>query len=251
MANDFLAHEVKYSPLKRAKKYRSTGSIVGRRNASSRTTTTNDDGKAVPRYKYGSYASPYYDPVARHERYMKERSSLGIGKGLSSSSSKGSGGKSGKGGKGSGSGKGGKGSGSGKGGLANLSEEVKKLREESSLNTEAQREATQRKIADLKDEIKRHLESLGAKSEEQLEGVNAAEIKGKIQSIRAKIEEEGGDLQKWISTEKDALERRIAALYSAHGKEYKVRTQEDKQNSSTARDTEVKSRADSIYKRKS
>ena len=254
MASDFLAHEVKYSPLKKSKKYKTTGSIVGRRNASSRTTTTNDDGKTVPRYKYGNYASPYYDPVARHERYMKERSSLGIGKGtssLSSGKSSGKGSGKGKGGKGSGSGKGGKGSGSGKGSLANLSEEVKKLREESSLNTEAQREATQRKIADLKDEIKRHLESLGAKSEDQLEGVNAAEIKGKIQSIRAKIEEEGGDLQKWISTEKDALERRIAALYSAHGKEYKVRTQEDKQNSSTARDTEVKSRADSIYKRKS
>lgn len=250
MNNEPLMHA--YTPIKKATKYKVTGGLIGRRNAASRLTTTDSSGKTTPRYKYGNYASPYYDPVARHERYMKERSSLGIGKGSASSSSKsgkGSGsGKGGKGGKGSGSGKGGKGSGSGK---SNLAEEVKKLREESSLNTEAQREATKRKIADLKDEIKRHMESMGAKSEEELEGVNVAEVKGKIQSIRDKIEQEGGDLQKWISNEKDALERRIAALYSAHGKEYKVRTQEDKQSSSKARDTEVKSRADSIYKRKS
>ena len=225
-----LAHATtKYSPIKKATKYKVTGNIIGRKNAASRQK----DSAGRPRYEYGNYASPYYDPVARHERYMKERSSLGIGKGLGGSSS----------------GKGG----SGKGGSdkSNLAEEVKKLREESSLDTEAQREATKRKIEDLRNQIKRHLESLGVKSEEQLEGVNAAEIKGKIQSIREKIEQEGGDLQKWISNEKDALERRISALYSAHGKEYKVRTQDDKKSASEARDKEVKSRADSIYKKKS
>ena len=235
-----LAHATtKYSPIKKATKYKVTGNIIGRKNAASRLK----DSAGRPRYEYGNYASPYYDPVARHERYMKERSSLGIGKGLGSSGS----------GKG-GSGKGGSGKGgSGKGGSdkTNLAEEVRKLREESSLDTEAQREATKRKIEDLRSQIKRHLESLGVKSEDQLEGVNAAEIKGKIQSIREKIEQEGGDLQKWISNEKDALERRIAALYNAHGKEYKVRTQDDKKSASEARDKEVKSRADSIYKKKS
>lgn len=52
----------------------------------------------------GSYKSPYYDPVARHERYMRERRSLGIGTGIKAGSS-GSGGKSGgSGGKSGGSG---------------------------------------------------------------------------------------------------------------------------------------------------
>lgn len=237
----------KYNPTKYSDKYKKTEAIIGRKNTASR----------VSGYKYGHYASPYYDPVARHERYLRERSSLGIGKGLDSigggsSGGRGGGkGKSGKGGKGKAKkgskGRGGKGS--MKANLAGLSEEIAKLKEESSLDTEAQREAARRKIEDLKEELRQQMEKLSGVDEES--ELNVSEIRGRIQSIRKEIEDAGGDLQSWVTREKAALERRIAALYNARGLSYNTNADKDKENAAKARDKEVKSRADSIYKSKS
>lgn len=235
----------KYNPTKYSDKYKKTEAIIGRKNVESK----------VAGYKYGHYASPYYDPVARHERYLRERSSLGIGKGIDSigGSSSGGGksgggkGKSGKGGKGKAK-KGSKGHGV-KGSSAAMSAEIQKLREESSLDTEAQREATRRKIEDLKEQLREQVEKLSGVDEES--GINVAEIRGKIQSIRKQIEDAGGNLQDWISHEKESLEKRIEAIYKANGKKYERTTKADKENAAKARDKEVKSRADSIYKSKS
>lgn len=234
---------------KESKGYKKTKEIVGRKTPPGRM------------YRYGNYKSPYYDPVARHERYLRERESLGIGKGIASitsikSSSKGSGkGRSGKGSGKGGSGRGGSGKGSGGSGtggnsLAGMAEEIAKLREESLLNTEAQREAARRKIEDLQNELKAHIETLQKNGGEEAEGFNVTEIRGRIQTIRDEIERTGGNLQDWITQEKKALELRIAAIYKAHGKEYNITTQDDKTKALKARDTEVKSRADSIYKSK-
>lgn len=227
------AYESKYvdkksSAVRRTSGYFNTKNIVGR-------YTDTKYGRYVKPDTNKNYASKYYDPVARHERYLRERSSLGIGKGRSGGSSRGRSGKS----------KGGKGS------AANIAAEIEKLREESSLNTEAQREAARRKIEDLKEELKAQIEALSNREVDAEEGVNTAEIRGRIQSIQDEIQRTGGDLQKWITQEKEALERRIAAVYNYNGKQYKIASQSDKKNASEARDKEVKSRADSIYKKKS
>lgn len=240
----------KYNPTKYSDKYKKTEAIIGRKNTASR----------VSGYKYGHYASPYYDPVARHERYLRERSSLGIGKGIdsiggSSSGGRGGGkGKSGKGGKGKAKkgskGRGGKGSASSvKANLEGLAEEIAKLREESALDTEAQREAARRKIEDLKEQLRQQMEKLSGADDES--GINVAEIRGRIQSIRKEIEDAGGDLQAWVTREKASLERRIAALYNARGISYNTNAAKDKENASKTRDKEVTSRANSIYKSKS
>lgn len=199
----------------------------------------------------GIYKSKYYDPVARHERYMRERESLGIGKGLSvGGSGKGSGG-SGKGSGGSGKGSGGSGgSGKGSGGLpSGIAEEIAKLRDESSLNTEAQREAARRKIEDLKNDLKRQIEILQKRREDSSE-VNVSEIRGNIQTLRRQMERTGENLGDWISKEKEALERRIAKTYSDHGMTYDTSSKNDKAKALEARDKEVTRRADSIYKSK-
>ena len=245
--SDSIAHAyTKYSVLARP-------TSASQRNERTSVTNVNSLRKKA-RANNGTYKSPYYDPVARHERYMRERESLGIGKGKVGLGSS----KSGKGSKGSGGSKGGKGSGGSKGtkggkgsGGTKMAEEIRKLREESSLNTEAQREATKRRIEDLRNEIQSYVKSFGKQSEDQAEGVNSVEIKGRVEQLKKQIEQAGVDLNSWISNEKDALERRIAAIYSANGKEYKVHTQADKKSASEARDKEVKSRADSIYKKKS
>ena len=230
----------KYNPTKYSDKYKKTEAIIGRKNVESK----------VAGYKYGHYASPYYDPVARHERYLRERSSLGIGKGIDSiGSGKGGKGKSGKGGKGGKGSKGRGGKGSAEPNLAGLAEEIAKLREESALDTEAQREAARRKIEDLKEQLRQQMEKLSEADEES--GINVAEIRGRIQSIRKEIEDAGGDLQAWVTRERAALERRIAALYNARGISYNTNAAKDKENASKARDKEVTSRANSIYKSKS
>ncbi len=233
--SDSIAHAyTKYSVLARP----TSASLRNERTSATNANSLRKKAKS----NNGIYKSPYYDPVARHERYMRERESLGVGKGKIGLGSS----KSGKGSKGSGGSKGGKGSGGTK-----MAEEIRRLREESSLNTEAQREATKRRIEDLRNEIQSYIKSFGKQSEDQLEGVNSVEIRGRVEQLKKQIEQAGVDLNSWISNEKDALERRIAAIYSANGKEYKVHTQDDKKNASEARDKEVKSRADSIYKKKS
>lgn len=208
-------------------------------------------GREVKDSKYGSYEAPkktnkkyaskYYDPVARHERYLEEKASLGIGSG---SSGGGGGGRSG------GSGKSRKGR-SGGSGRANFAKQIQKLREESSLNTDAQKEATKRKIEDMRAQLKAQIERLSKSKSKPESGLNSAEIRGNIQRIRKNIENAGGDLQSWIKNEKDSLEKKIGDLYKSKGISYKAQSTKDKENAAKARDKEVKSRADSIYKSKS
>lgn len=228
--------------VRRTSGYADTKAIVGR--APDHTTK-------YGKYK-GNYKSKYYDPVARHERYMKERASLGIGKGGSGGGSGGSGG----------GGKGGKGGSGGAGSSANdLGQMIQQLRDESSLQTEAQREATKRKIEDMKKQLQDRVQKLREEAESKIENTeNTAEIRGITQNLKDEIknltgktsdeiESAGTDLKNWISNEKDSLERRIAALYKSKGKDYKVTTQADKANAAASRDKDVSSRADSIYKK--
>lgn len=249
LRDDELEHATKYSvghydtskykgAINTKKRYGvDTKNIIGRKSAFVR--------------QYGSYKSPYYDPVARHERYLKERSSMGIQGTYGTqgpSGRKGSGSGKGKGGSGKGKSKGG--SGKGKGGNANMSATIQKLREESSLNSDAQREATRRKIEDLQNQLRQQIEKFRKAGDEE-NPLNVSEIRGNIQTIKEQIKSAGGDLQKWISHEKDALERRIAAVYRANGKKYTPRLQADNERASKKRNKEVNSRADAIYKSKS
>lgn len=208
----------------------------------SKTTKSIVGRKRGGKYEYGNYASPYYDPVARHERYVKEKAAGKFGSVSSISGSSGGKGRSGGSGKGK-SGKAGKGR---KGGGAGLSNAINKLREESELNTAAQQEATKRKIADLKDQLLEQIELLN-KGGELEEGHNTAEIRGTIQSLKEQIKTEGTNLSGWISQEKTALARRIAKL---QGKKYDEGAEERKKQQQEAKDKEVKRRADAIYKRK-
>lgn len=239
-----------YNPVKRHERYEKTKEIIGR--------------KAKTYNKYGNYKSPYYDPVARHERYLRERSSLGIGQGIRqvTGTSK----SSGRGGSGGSKGKSGSGRGSGSGSSQaanNLAEQVQALRNESNLNTEAQREAARRKIEDLREDLTKQVQKLreGANAELEKED-NLTAVRGITQNLKSQIESLQGktaaemqsvssNLQDWITQERDSLERRISALYKSYGKTYTVTTQADKQRASDSRDKEVSSRADSIYKKKS
>jgi hypothetical protein len=242
------AYESKYKDkratvTRRTTGYADTKAIIGR----TPTTTTK-----YGRYQ-GNYKSKYYDPVARHERYMKERASLGIGQG---GSGRGGGGGSG------GGGGGGSGGSGGAGTSAAVANEIQKLREESSLQTEAQREAAKRKIEDLKAQLEDQVKKLRSEAETKIEGTkNTAEIRGITQNLKNEIksltgktsdeiESVGNDLKSWISKEKDSLEARIASIYKSQGRDYKVTTQSDKANAAASRDREVSSRADSIYKKK-
>lgn len=207
----------------------STKSIVGRKSLTTHRTNP-----------YGNYASPYYDPVERHARYEREKDHVTRPYGVGLSESK----------KGRGSGKSGsgKGKGSGRGAAKrNISDEIEKLREESSLDTEAHREAAKRKIEDLRKELLDWIEKLRAESGNSEQSLNAIEIKSKIQALRDEIEKTGGDLQKWISEEKEALARRIAKLKGEDYSSNKVEQQKALKN----REKEISSRADAIYKRKS
>lgn len=210
--------------------------------------------EAIKRKYTGIYKSPYYDPVERHERYMRERSAMGIGSKIKTPSiglSSGSGGRSG-GSKGSKKASKKRQSGAKKASVntnANLVNMINELREESSLNTEARREATIRKIQDLRNQLKVQANKLSSLNKDS--GVNVSEIRGRIQTIRENIERSGGNLQDWINKERTALENRIAAVYNKNGIAYDTSSNLDKENASKARDKEVKSRADSIYKSKS
>ena len=194
---------------------------------------------------YGNqYKSPYYDPVYRHNYYEQHKTHKTRPYGVGGTTSKSKGG-SGSGKGGSGSAKGGK-SGSKKGlSKKSITSQIEKLREESSLETEAHREAAKRKIADLRAQIEAEAKKLSGHEEE--EGLNVAEIRGTIQSLKDQIEDVGLDLNKWIENEKEALERRIAALT---GKKYDESAKDKAKQQQTKKDKEVNSRADKLYKRK-
>lgn len=228
----------KATTTSRTRGYFSSKAIIGREVKDSKYGAYE-----APKKTNKKYASKYYDPVARHERYLEEKGSLGIGSGSS-------GGGGGSGGRSRGSGKSGKGR-SGGSGRANFAEQIQKLREESSLNTDAQREATKRKIEDMRAQLKAQIERLSKSKSKPESGLNSAEIRGNIQRIRKNIENAGGDLQSWIKNEKDSLEKKIGALYKSKGISYKAQSNKDKENAASARDKEVKSRADSIYRSKS
>lgn len=210
-------------------KYVDTKRIIGRGNG---------DSTFNPRQT--TYASPYYDPVARHERYLAEKASGKVG--------------------GSGRGGGGKGSGRGGGGGGSANQDaIAKLTEESELNTEAQREAARRKIEDLQNQLKAKIEELRKKAyDDSQTEENAAERRGLIQNLKSEIEslqnktsEEAQRISKelsdWITQEREALARRIAAI---SGKPYDPNANKVKEQQQKKRDKEVNSRADAIYKSK-
>ena len=182
----------------------------------------------------GGYKSKYYDPDERHERYLKEKThaTRPYGTGKSSGSSGGKGG--------------GKGRGGGQGNKKAISDVIAKLREESSLDTEAHREAAKRQIEELREELRKQVEKLQEAGEEE-SYLNVAEIKGKIQDLKRRIEATGNDLSSWVSEEKEALQRRIAKL---KGEDYD-KANAEQQAAVKGREKEISSRADAIYKRKS
>lgn len=216
-----------------------------------------DSGKLsfVEKYR-GPYKSPYYDPVARKERYEREKTHVTRPYGVGLSAAKSSGG----GRKGSGGGKGGKGgkggSGGGKGGAGKstaqaFSDAIDQLKNESSLETDAQKEAAKRKIEDLKEELREQIELLSGNAGEEQEGVNVAEIRGRIAEIKEQITKAGYDLSDWVSTEQEALRKRISDLTgSAYDPNATANAQKAKEQQQEERNKEVNSRADVIYKRK-
>ena len=197
----------------------------------------------LTRNPYGNYKSVYYDPVARHERYLREKDHTtrpyGTGKSEGSGKRGRGGGKSGSGGKGS--------KGRSGGSRGSVGDAIAKLREESSLDSEAHREAARRKIEELREQLKQQLDALQKAQEDENSTSNTAEIRGKIQRIREQIEAEGGDLQEWLANEKEALQKRIARLTGSDYDKTKVEQQKAAKN----KETQVSSRADAIYKRKS
>lgn len=233
-----------YDPSKRANRYE-------------RDTPLLDKAKAAK--KAGNYKSPYYDPVARHERYMKERKSLGIGQGFSAKkssggSSRGGSGKSSRGGSGKSS------RGGSSGSNSRIAAEIEKLRNESSLNTDAQREAARRKIEDLQNELTDRINQLRKNAVSSAESeTNSAERRGILQNLKAEIEnlqnktfEESSkvskQLENWIGKEQESLERRIASI---QGTKYDPSAKKKREQQQKARNKEVMSRADAIYKSKS
>jgi len=215
---DYLLH-AGYTLNRRTTSYVATKRIIGR----------GDDPYGTKKNPYGNYKNPYYDPVKRHEYYEAHKDP--------GTKSRGSGGSGG--GKGSGGSGGGKG---GKGGKAKVSDQIAKLREESNLNTEAQREATKNKIADLKAQLTEQLNSMRSKRSDE-EGFNKAEMRGKIQALRSQIGTSNAELSKWITNEKETLNKKIASL---QGKKYDSNEIKSKQD---AKNKEVSRRAETIYKR--
>lgn len=248
-SDDTLAHAY-VSPYKN-----SSGSSGYKRTTTEErygVKTENVIGRKKAGYKYGSYKSPYYDPVARHERYLRERSKLGIGKGTTSLTS---GGKGRSGGKGGSGGKGKKGKSGGRGNAAAaLASEIQKLQDTSSLETEAQQEAARRKILDLKAALNEQVNMLKNKEAGELaeNGLNTAEIRANIQSLKSQIQQTGTDLNTWVANERKALENRVAELYKKRGVKYQTseQKQKDKEQASKKREKEVASKADAIYKRR-
>lgn len=243
--------------------------IVTRESSLSHAVTAASDvvGNPTGPTSGGQYSTKYYDPVARHERYLREKAAKGGAssytrsvKKLSTSSSSSTASSSGKsGGSGGSSGKGSSGSSSSKA----MSEQLQKLREESSLNTAARQEAAKRKIEDLKAKLAEQIQKLQEDAYNKSQGEeNLAELRGISQNLRSQIKslqnkssteinQVGTQLQNWISTEKESLEKRIASLYSSYGQTYNYTTDADRKRASEKREKEVASRADAIYKKQS
>lgn len=222
-------------------RYRARKKEQAEQRARTGSPTKSIVGRSLKRNPYGNYKSVYYDPVARHERYLREKDHVTRPYGTGKSAKSG-----GKGRSGGGKGKSSKGRG-GRGSSQNFTDAIAKLREESALDTEAHREAARKRIEELREQLRRHLELLQEAQSDENSTVNIAEIRGKIQHIREQIEAEGGNLQEWISNEREALQKRIARLKGEDYNKKKVEQQKAAKN----KETQVSSRADAIYKHKS
>lgn len=226
-------------------RYRARKKEQAEQRAKTGSPTKSIVGRSLKRNPYGNYKSVYYDPVARHERYLREKDHVTRPYGTGKSAKSGGKGRSGGGGKGKSSkGRGGRG---GRGSSQNFTDAIAKLREESSIDTEAHREAAKKRIEELREQLRRHLELLQEAQSDENSTANVAEIRGKIQRIREQIEAEGGNLQEWIANEREALQKRIARL---KGEDYN-KTKVEQQKAAKNKETQVSSRADAIYKRKS
>lgn len=157
-----------------------------------------------------------YDPVARHERYLKERAKLGIGMG----SNKG-----------------------------NLSKQITSARDASSLATDAYREVTQRKQKNLSNKLKTEQQKFGNRKKDPDAGVNYAAIRGNIQSLSKQIRQTGGDLQGWIKEERTALESRLKQLYSKAGQKYNPKSDKQVEAEQKKRQRKIGKLADKLYKK--
>lgn len=156
-----------------------------------------------------------YDPVARHERYLKEREKLGIGMGSR---------------------------------RGKLSDQVKSAREASSLATDAFREAARRRQKSLSDNLKSEQKKLNNRKQDPEEGVNYATIRGNVQSLSNQIRQSGGDLKGWIKEERAALQSRLRELYSNAGQKYEQKSDEELETERKNRQTKAGELADKIYK---
>lgn len=174
----------------RARSGSSTKSIVGR------SVSNNPYGTFRLKRNNGQYKSPYYDPVARHQRYLEEKDHVTRPYGTGKSKGSGGGRKSSRGGK----------------SKQNLSDAIAKLRDASNEDIEKHKSEYLKEIEDLKKQLQERLEQLGEAQKDEESELNIAEIRGHIQSLREQIENKGLDLQKWINEEREALKRRIAAL---------------------------------------
>lgn len=213
--DEYLQH-ASYTLKRRTTGYVQTKRIIGRGND---PYGKNDTSSGTKKNPYGNYKDPNYDPVKRHEYYEAHK-----GPGVKSRGSGGS-----------------KGGSSSKGRKENVSDKIAKLREESNLNTEAQREATKNKIADLRAKLTNQLNAM-RESKGDEEGQNKAELRGKIQALRSQIGTSSSELSKWITNEKETLNKKIASL---RGQSYNPDEIKSKQD---AKNKEVTRRAETIYK---
>lgn len=157
-----------------------------------------------------------YDPVARHERYLKERAKLGIGMGSN---------------------------------RGNLSKQITSARDASSLATDAYREVTQRKQKTLSNKLKTEQQKFGDRKKDPDAGVNYAEIRGNIQSLSKQIRQTGGDLQGWIKEERTALESKLKQLYSKAGQKYNPKSDKQIEAEQKKRQRKIGKLADKLYKK--
>ena len=133
--------------------------------------------------------------------------------------------------------------------MKELSDAISKLKEESSMNTSVQQEVVRRKMSDLQIDLKNRIQELRNANSEK-EGVNIAELRGRIQETRAHMQQTGDDFQGWLTNERTSLEKKIAELRNSKGVPNDDNSEKDKQNAQETRDKEVKSKADSIYKKR-
>jgi hypothetical protein len=178
-----------------------------------------------------AHAESYYDPVERHERYLREKAKLGIGSKPKSS-------------------------------------QASKLRSESKARISAMQEATNRRQADADSRLNKRVNRLYSKQGRleretrrfQQKSINAAESRGKAQEFKEKTQaiqskigklatatgekkaQLANDLKMYISNERKALENILSTGSTKKSKENK----EQVDTSTSA----ISKRADAIYRRR-